>query len=89
MFLWRENSGGFHAEVVVLNHPTGSVSNPKRILAGISDFNFILAQNHLPAALWCQPQIALAAVGWQTRSLLLHLAEKMAGQKYLKSLGRS
>jgi hypothetical protein len=22
MFLWRENSGGFHAEVVVLNHPT-------------------------------------------------------------------
>jgi hypothetical protein len=23
MFLWRENSGGFHAQVVVLNHPTG------------------------------------------------------------------
>jgi len=27
-------------------------------LAGISDFNFILAQNHMPATLWCQPQIA-------------------------------
>jgi hypothetical protein len=24
------------------------------VLAGISDFNFILAQNHMPAALWCQ-----------------------------------
>ena len=23
MFLWRENSGAFHAEVVVLNHPPG------------------------------------------------------------------
>jgi hypothetical protein len=29
--------------------------------AGISDFNFILAQNHMPAALWCQLKIALAA----------------------------
>ena len=23
MFLWRENSGGFHAEAVVLNRPIG------------------------------------------------------------------
>jgi hypothetical protein len=45
MFLWRENSGAFHAEVVVLNHPLSSVSNPKRILAGVSNFNFILANN--------------------------------------------
>jgi hypothetical protein len=39
MFLWRENSGAFHAEVVVFNHPPGSVLNPNRVLARISDFN--------------------------------------------------
>jgi len=38
-------------------------------LAGISDFNFILAQNHMPATLWCQPQIALAA-GWVANALV-------------------
>jgi predicted transporter len=37
---------------------------------GISDFNFILAQNHMPAALSHQLQIALAGVGWQARLLL-------------------
>jgi len=40
------------------------------VLTGISiltDFNFILAQNHMPAALWCQPQIALAA-RWVNRA---------------------
>src|SRR6266849_2494163 len=31
------------------------------LLTGISDFNFILARNHMPAALWCQRQIALPA----------------------------
>src|SRR5579864_2709058 len=31
------------------------------------DFNLILAQNHMPAALWSQLQIALAAVGWQVQ----------------------
>jgi hypothetical protein len=45
MFPWRENSGAFHAEVVVFNHPPGLVSNPNRILAGIPNLNFILAQN--------------------------------------------
>ena len=28
-------------------------------MPGISDLNFILAQNHMPAALWRQPQIDL------------------------------
>ena len=37
------------------------------ILSGISDFNFMLGQNHTPAALSCQPQIALATIGWQAR----------------------
>src|SRR5258708_3370719 len=32
---------------------------------GISDFNSIFAQNHTPAALSCQAQIALATVGRQ------------------------
>jgi hypothetical protein len=34
--------------------------NMKTSVAGIPDFNFILAQNHMFAALWCQPKIALA-----------------------------
>src|SRR3990170_910330 len=37
------------------------------VLAGISDFNSIFAQNHTSAALSRQPPIALAAVGWQVR----------------------
>ena len=40
MLLWGQNSGAFHAGVVVLNHFPGSVSNPNRTLAGISDLNF-------------------------------------------------
>ena len=37
------------------------------VLAGISDFNSIFAQNHTSATLSRQPPIALAAVGWQVR----------------------
>src|SRR5712692_9858543 len=40
--------------------PKVSTRKNKRqaIQAGISDFNFILAQNDMLAALWCQPQTA-------------------------------
>jgi hypothetical protein len=61
IFLWREDSGAFRAEVVVLNHPPAPVSNPNRILTGIPNFSFILAQNHVPAGHWRHPRIALAA----------------------------
>ena len=33
------------------------------ISSGISDFNFIFAQNHMAVALSCQAPIALATVG--------------------------
>ncbi len=33
-------------------------------------FQLIFAQNHTPATLSCQPQIALATVGWQARLVL-------------------
>ncbi len=47
-------------------------ANSQRIihhsLSGISDFNFFnFEQNHMPAALWCQSQFAVAMVGWQMR----------------------
>src|SRR5712671_4778656 len=35
--------------------------------AGISNFNFIFLQNHIPANLPCQSPIALATVAWQSR----------------------
>src|SRR5712692_9746712 len=43
------------------SNPSSPIINMRRrvILRGISDFNFIFAQNHMPAALPCQPQIAL------------------------------
>ncbi len=41
------------------------VSHPEeRCEPGISNFNFTFAQDHMPAAVSCQAQIALAAVGW-------------------------
>jgi hypothetical protein len=51
----------FRAEVVVFNRPPGSASNPNGILAGIPNFNFILAQNHAAVGHRYQPRIALAA----------------------------
>jgi hypothetical protein len=40
------------------------------LLSGISDFNFIVAQNHMLAALSRQAQVALATV-WQSTDDLL------------------
>jgi hypothetical protein len=38
---------------------------------GISDFNSIPAQDHTPADLSRQPQMALAAVAWPNTSVVL------------------
>src|SRR5215472_4905571 len=45
----------------------GSSDNTREHSSWNSDFNFISAQNRTPAALSCQPQIVLAAVGWRAR----------------------
>jgi hypothetical protein len=50
-------------------------------LAGISDYNFIMAQNHIPAALWCQstaecPMVPAWREAWGIS--LLHLYPRFA-----------
>ena len=89
MFIWRENSGGFHAAAVVINHPIGFDFKSEEDFSGNFRFQLYPCAKPLPAALWCQSQISLAAVAWQARNLLLHLAQKMAGQRYLNSLRKA
>lgn len=54
LFLWRENYGGFRAEVVVFNHPPGSASNPKQDLTGNARFQVHLCAVE-PKALQTKP----------------------------------
>jgi len=51
----------FRAEVVVFGHPPGSALNPKQGFTGNSNFNFILAQDHVPVGNRQPSRIALAS----------------------------
>ena len=72
----------------------GSQRECTRVLgfAGISDFNFVLLQNHTPAALSCQVQIDIAALGsyrgpfGSFADLFGFLASNLPGRRHLFSL---
>ena len=51
----------FRAEVVVFGHLPGSALNSEQDFSGHSDFNFILAQEHVPVGNRWPFRIALAS----------------------------